>query len=100
MASLQNTTKPSGLNQDQHEALVGWSMAMPVIVLLLTFLIVPFFMAFGMSFTNQRLISGNPTEFVGLRNFQDLLTVQLLTLDPLVDETSGELLRDEAGNPT
>lgn len=100
MASLQNTTKPSGLNQDQHEALVGWLMAMPVIVLLLTFLIVPFFMAFGMSFTNQRLISGNPTEFVGLRNFQDLLTVQLLTLDPLVDETSGELLRDEIGKLT
>lgn len=100
MTAVHPTTKKRGFTQDQQEALIGWLMVMPVVILLLTFLIIPFFMAFGMSFTNQRLISGNPTEFVGLRNFKNLLTIRFLTLDPLIDETNGEFLLDESGNLT
>ncbi|HIE38941.1 MAG TPA: sugar ABC transporter permease [Anaerolineae bacterium] len=43
----------------------------PAAILLLVFLIVPFLMAFGLAFTDQRLIP-NPnlsTQFVGFRNF-------------------------------
>ena len=40
-------------------------MAGPAILLLITFLAVPFVLAFVLSFTNQRLLSPNPTEFVG-----------------------------------
>lgn len=80
------------------EAIVGWLMAAPAVFLLVLFLIVPFIMGFGMAFTNQRLVSPNPTEFVGLKNFTSLLTVRPLTLEPLRDETSGVLLQDENGN--
>jgi multiple sugar transport system permease protein len=80
----------------RSEALVGWLMAAPAIILIFTFLILPFFMAFGFAFTNQRLISPNPTEFVGWRNFTNLLTVRTLTLEPLRDE-SGAVVLDENG---
>lgn len=45
-----------------------WMVA-PGAVLLLLFLVVPVLLAFGLSFTNARLISPNPPRFVGLDNF-------------------------------
>ena len=89
-----------GLRDRQQEARAGWLMASPAIVLLTAFLIVPFLLAFVFAFTNQRLISPNPTEYVGLRNFARLLKVRILTLDPIVDEASGEPVLDEEGNLT
>ena len=82
----------------RREALVGWLMALPALLILFVFLMLPFFFAFAASFTNQRLISPNPTEFVGLQNFEQLLTVRVFTLEPLVDENSGAVLRDADGN--
>lgn len=70
----------------------GWAF-----LLLLVFLIGPFFAGIWFSFTDQRLISANPTEFVGLRNYTRLLRLGLLPLDPLVDEATGQFQRDEAG---
>lgn len=67
----------------RREALVGALMAGPALLLLVAFLIAPFFMAFGLAFTNQRLISPNPTEWVGGRNFGRLLSLQLLPLQPV-----------------
>ena len=78
--------------------IAGWLMATPAILLLVSFLIVPFLMAFGFAFTNQRLISPNPTEYVGTRNFERLLNVRLLPLEPLVDEATDASLLDEDGN--
>ena len=80
--------------------MTGWLMAAPAILLILGFLIIPFFMAFGFAFTNQRLISPNPTEWVGARNFQRLLTVRILPLDPLPDTATGAPVRDDQGNLT
>ncbi|MEO0564501.1 MAG: sugar ABC transporter permease, partial [Chloroflexota bacterium] len=73
-------------------------MALPAIFLLFLFLILPFLGAFAMSFTNQRLVSPNPTEFVGTSNFTDLLSLRFFTLEPERDATTGEVLRDEDGN--
>jgi multiple sugar transport system permease protein len=83
----------------QGESRTAWFMAGPAAFLIAMFLIAPFILAFALSFTNQRLISPNPTEFVGLDNYQRLLTVQVLTLEPLVDEAGVPLL-DEDGNLT
>lgn len=82
----------------RHEAVIGWLMALPALLILLIFLVIPFFIAFAAAFTNQRLISPNPTEFVGLRNFERLLTIRPFTLEPLVDETTGAVMRDDEGN--
>lgn len=88
-----------GLQDRYREAIAAWLMTGPAVILLLMFLIIPFSLAFYYSFTNQRLISPNPTEFVGLANFKQLLTVNVLRLDPIVD-ASGQPVLDENGNYT
>lgn len=70
----------------------------PAFLLLLVFLIGPFFMGVWFSFTDQRLISPEPTKLVGMRNYSRLLQVSILTLDPLVDPTTKQPLRDKNGN--
>jgi multiple sugar transport system permease protein len=56
----------------------------------------PFFFAFYFSLTNQRLVSPNPTEWVGLQNYRDLLGVGVLTLEPERDD-AGAIVRDDDG---
>lgn len=92
--------RPRKYNAQRSEAWAGWLMASPALFLILSFLVIPFFMAFGLAFTNQRLISPNPTEFVGTRNFARLLRVKTLTLDPILDETTGKPVLDDEGNFT
>ncbi|WP_175499412.1 carbohydrate ABC transporter permease [Cellulomonas marina] len=53
-------------------------MVAPAVVLLLLFLVVPVALAFGLSFTNARLISPEPPRFVGGDNF-----VRAFTADPV-----------------
>lgn len=66
---------PAGV-QRRKEVAAAWAMSAPAIILLLIFLVTPFVLAIGFSFTNQRLIPNPnlPTAFVGLRNFVRLLT--------------------------
>jgi len=45
---------------------------LPGLTLLTIFIIIPFFMSFGLSFTNQRILSRTPTQFIGLSNYQRL----------------------------
>ena len=82
----------------RRQTLTGYMMAGPAILLMLLFVISPFFAGIYYSFTNQRLISGNETEVVGLRNYQRLLALSTLTVDPEVNEASGDFVRDENGD--
>ncbi|HEU0235214.1 MAG TPA: sugar ABC transporter permease [Candidatus Limnocylindrales bacterium] len=77
------------------EGRLGWLMAGPAILLLIGFLVLPFILAFGLAFTNQRLISPNPTEFVGTRNFEGLLTVKVLSLEPERNEAGGTVIGED-----
>ena len=74
----------------------GWGFALPGFGLMVVFIILPFFLAIGFSLTNQRLISPNPTEYVGLKNYTQLLSVGFLTVEPERDD-AGQILRDEDG---
>lgn len=76
----------------------GWLMAGPAAFLIFCFVILPFISAIGLSFTNQRLVSPNPTEFTGLDNYSQLLGMGMLHLDPLKDD-AGQMVLDEAGLP-
>jgi len=51
----------------------AWLMSAPALVLLLVFLIVPFLMALGLSFTDFRLNSPLAPEFIAGRNYTRLL---------------------------
>ncbi len=58
--------KPRTTSWQLKEMLTAWIFSLPAFLLLLVFLIIPFFMAIYFSFTNQTLIPGPiPTEFVG-----------------------------------
>lgn len=61
----------------RHGKSAAYSMVAPAAILLFLFLIVPVLLAFGLSFTNARLISPNPPRFVGLDNF-----IRAFTADP------------------
>jgi multiple sugar transport system permease protein/raffinose/stachyose/melibiose transport system permease protein len=61
----------------RHGKPAAYSMVAPAAILLFLFLIVPVLLAFGLSFTNARLISPNPPRFVGLDNF-----IRAFTADP------------------
>ncbi len=80
----------------RNDALFGWLMAFPALLILTVFLVIPFLMAFVVSFTNQRLISPNPAEWVGLRNFERLLSVRAFTLEPKRDD-SGAIVYQDGG---
>jgi multiple sugar transport system permease protein len=81
-------------------SLAGWLMAGPVLALMGMFIILPFFFAFAFSFTNQRLISPNPTEYVGTANFSQLLGLGVLRLSPVRDAATNAPVLDAAGKPT
>ncbi|MEQ9039736.1 MAG: sugar ABC transporter permease [Silicimonas sp.] len=75
---------------------VGWGFAMPGFGLIAIFIVLPFFFAFYLSLTNQRLISPNPTEWVGLDNYRQLLSLGVVTLEPERDD-AGQVVRDDDG---
>lgn len=73
----------------------GWAFALPGVSLLFLFIIVPFFFAFWLSLTNQRLISPNPTEFVGFENYKKVLSLAIITLEPERNENGAVILGDD-----
>lgn len=75
----------------------GWLMAGPAAFLMALFVVVPFLFAILLSFTNQRLVSPNPTEFTGLANYQQLLGVGMITLEPERDSADA-IVRDADGS--
>lgn len=96
---MTTSTAPP-LKARRSDAFFAWTMGAPAFLGLLIFLILPFLVAIGLSFSNQRLLSPNPTETVGLRNYDRLLNMSILSVDPLVDEDTGETIIDEeTGEP-
>ena len=59
---------------EKGESRVAWAFSAPALILLLAFIVLPFVLAFVLSFTNQRLISPLPTRFVGIDNYVDTLS--------------------------
>jgi len=60
------------LSKKKNRALLLFIL--PGLTLLFIFILLPFFMSFGLSFTNQRLISKLPTKFVGFDNYTRLFS--------------------------
>ncbi|MFN2232725.1 MAG: hypothetical protein ACK2U1_00755, partial [Anaerolineales bacterium] len=91
--------KRAGLSQAQrNEAITAYLFMAPAAIGLILFMVVPFLMAFYLSLTDTRLMSPNPPEFVGFENYNTMLTVKFAIMEPLTDEETGEVMRDEVGN--
>lgn len=74
----------------------GWLFCGPALVLLMLTLVLPLFVAFGITLTDKRLLSPNETEFVGLQNFAHLLSLRIVERRPQFHE--GQVATDAAGN--
>lgn len=81
----------------KSEYRAGLAFVTPAALLIVLFLIVPFVAAFYFSFTNQRLVSPNPTEVVGTDQFESLLTIKTLTLEPELDGSGAPAVDEETG---
>ncbi len=68
-------TTTGGTGERLRETVAAWLFMSPATLLLLAFLVVPFAMAIGLSFTNQRLIPNPrvPTRFIGLDQYAQML---------------------------
>jgi multiple sugar transport system permease protein len=73
--TADSSRKPRASSQERSESLMAWLFSAPALILLAVFLLIPFFMAVGLSFSDQRLIPNPnlPTQFIGLRNYARLL---------------------------
>lgn len=69
------TRRPRNASR-RREEITGFSMLAPALVLLVLFIFIPALLAFGLAFTNARLISPYPASFVGLDNFTRLFSDQ------------------------
>jgi multiple sugar transport system permease protein len=58
----------------RREALAAAALVSPAVVLFTVFLLIPIVLAFALAFTNARLISPRPAEFIGLENFSFLMS--------------------------
>ena len=83
----------------RHETVYAWLMSAPALIGLFIFVALPLFGGVYWSFTNKRLISPLPTRYVGLQNYQNLLGLQIIRLQPEIDEATGEVKTDLEGHP-
>ena len=75
----------------------GIWFTVPALALLSFSIVVPFLAAAVLTLTDQRMLTPNPTEFVGLENYSRLLSIKMRSVPKQVDE-QGELARDADGN--
>jgi multiple sugar transport system permease protein len=76
-----------------------WAIAAfagPALLLFGVFIALPLVLALGATLTNHRLVSPEPTRYVGLENYERLLALQVVDVGPLRD-AAGAVLRDEEG---
>src|SRR6476619_305199 len=83
-ASAIATRKRKPVSGSRSSTTTALLMLLPAAVLLITFLLILIGLTFGLAFTNARLISPRPAEFIGTDNFVRLFQ----------DETFWKALRD------
>ncbi|NVD73396.1 sugar ABC transporter permease [Duganella sp. BJB488] len=69
--------------------------ASPAVLLFMLFVALPLLLAAGATLTNHRLMSPEPTRYIGLDNYRRLLALDLAVVEPLRE--AGAVLRDEDG---
>jgi len=82
------------LGRDHPLAIAGF--AGPALLLFGVFILLPLLLAAAVTFTNHRLVSPEPTRYVGLENYTRLLALKIVAVEPLRDP-AGAVLRDEEG---
>jgi trehalose/maltose transport system permease protein len=79
----------------QEQKLAFWLLA-PTFLILVAIAIYPLINVVASSFTNETFASSKPTEFVGLANYQQLLSMTIVQVPPVIDEATGQPKIDAA----
>jgi len=75
----------------------GMLFAAPALMLLGLSIVLPFLWALILTLTSQRMLTPNPTEFVGLENYSRLLSISAREI-PQLRGPDGEIVRDGNGD--
>lgn len=74
----------------KQEQRLAYMLLAPTFIVLLAIAIYPLLSVFGYSFTNATFASSQPTEFIGLQNYQSLLSMTIVQVPPVIDEATGQ----------
>ena len=77
---------------------IGWFFALPAVILLFFFTIVPVALSLTLGFTNAQLLETSSPKFVGTQNFKSLLGMSEFTLHAET-KSDGSIVRDSKGKP-
>ena len=94
--------KDSGGSSDlaKQEQRLAYLLLLPTFIILLLIAIYPLGSVFVNSFTNNVFASSQPVEFVGLENYQRLLSMTIKEIPVTLDDATGEPVIDpETGQP-
>jgi len=76
-----------------EERLAYW-LLLPTLVILLAIAFYPLGSVFYYSLTNRVFASAQESQFIGLENYKNLLSITIKELPPKIDEATGEILKD------
>ncbi|RAK10505.1 trehalose/maltose transport system permease protein [Halanaerobium saccharolyticum] len=85
----------SSSNLAKEEQKLALKLLIPAFLILVIIALYPLGQVFYTSFTNREFASATETEFVGLDNYQALLSITIRELPPVIDEETGEQAVDE-----
>lgn len=95
----QRQARPGGISRlarrEERNALL---LLLPSFLIILLIAIYPLSRVFYSSFTDERFASATETSFVGFDNYRRLLSMTIREIPPALDNATGEVRRDEAGN--
>lgn len=78
----------------RREERLAYLLLLPTFIILVAIAFYPLGSVFYNSLTNRVFASATETEFIGLRNYVNLLSFTIKPLPPQIDETTGEPLVD------
>lgn len=81
-----------------REEITAWLISAPALIALTVFVVLPLVLGMYWSTTNKRLISPLPTRSVGLENYKNLLSINIILVKPEIDDETGVTVRDGSGN--
>jgi trehalose/maltose transport system permease protein len=82
-------------NLAKEEQRLAFKLLIPAFLILIIIALYPLGQVFYTSFTDKEFASSKETSFVGLDNYQALLSVTVKELEPIIDEETGEQAVDE-----
>lgn len=74
----------------KQEERMAWWLLLPTFLVILIIALYPLGTVFVNSFTNRTFASAQPTEFVGLDNYRQLLGITIRQVPPVIDEATGQ----------